>query len=152
MIEKTGNMWSVYDTTDLFLITTNSFIKQDGTLVMGAGIAKQARDRFKEVHLDGAFGMAIEDKCGHLGKYGLIVSKFWPISRLGMFQVKYNWKDKADLKLIEYSTQQLIEFCQKNKYPRVDLNYPGIGNGKLQEKDVYEVIKYLPNCVNVWKL
>lgn len=150
MIVKTGNMWSVYKESELFLITTNSFIKKDGRLTMGAGIAKQAKDRFKAVNLDMAFGMAIEDNCGHLGKYGLIVSDFWPISKLGMFQTKQHWKTPSDLSLIAYSTEKLINFCEKNKFPRVDLNYPGIGYGGLKESSVFQIIRDLPDCVNVW--
>lgn len=150
---QTGNMWSIYDETDLFLITTNSFLKKDDSrLVMGAGIAKQARDKFKDVNLDRALGMAIEDRCGHLGEYGLIVSEFWPISKLGIFQVKYHWKDKAKYALIERSTDMLCKWIEKNNPARVDINYPGIGNGGLDEKTVHGFIQKLPGCVNVWKL
>lgn len=38
-----GDMWSVYDDADLFLITTNSTLKKNGALAMGRGIAQQAR-------------------------------------------------------------------------------------------------------------
>lgn len=150
MIVKTGDMWSAYSDSDLFLITTNSFLKkEESRLTMGVGIAKQAKERFP--NLDRDLGQAVQDKCGHLGKYGLLVSDFWPISRLGIFQVKYHWRDNADLGLIAYSTQQLINFCVDNKFPRVDLNYPGIGNGKLQESDVHNIVKDLPDCVHLWK-
>jgi hypothetical protein len=41
-----GNMWSAYPQADLFLITTNSTLKNDGCLVMGKGIALEAAQRF----------------------------------------------------------------------------------------------------------
>lgn len=43
---RRGDMWTAYEPADLFLITTNSTIRPDGALVMGRGIARQARDRF----------------------------------------------------------------------------------------------------------
>jgi len=82
-------MWSVWSETDLFLITANSFVKHTGQLVMGAGIARQACDRFPG--LDAILGQAIRETCGHLGEYGLLVSPHWPAASLGVFQVKYHW-------------------------------------------------------------
>lgn len=43
---RTGNMWTVWDEVDFFVITTNSTIKQNGAVVMGRGIAKQVRGYF----------------------------------------------------------------------------------------------------------
>lgn len=142
-----GNMWDVYDEADLFLITTNSFIKRNGALVMGAGIAREARDRFPGLDL------ALGRKIKHLGKYGLIVSEKWPDKKLGAFQVKYHFKDSASLELIEYSCNDLITFITQNtlRFGTVHLNYPGIGNGKLTEDDVYPIVRKLPDCVTLWE-
>ena len=52
-----GEMWDAYDDADLFLITTNASLKQNGALVMGRGIVRQARDRF--LVLDLALGREI---------------------------------------------------------------------------------------------
>ncbi len=41
-----GDMWSVYDQADLFLVTTNGVVTRYGKLVMGAGIARQTKERF----------------------------------------------------------------------------------------------------------
>lgn len=43
---RPGNMWTAYAAADLFLISTNSTIRQDGALVMGRGIARQANDAY----------------------------------------------------------------------------------------------------------
>ena len=43
----TRNIWEVYQETDKFLFTSNGIVKQDGSIVMGAGIAREVRDRFK---------------------------------------------------------------------------------------------------------
>lgn len=141
-------MWDVYPTCDLFLITTNSFLKMNGALVMGAGIAKEARDKFPG--LDLALGKQIK----HLSKYGVLISPKFPEAKLGAFQVKYNYKDNASLELIKYSTQILIAVIDgMNLYDcDINLNYPGIGNGHLLKKDVKKIVDKLPNNVKLWEL
>lgn len=139
-----GNMWNDYSTADLFLITTNAFITKEGKLVMGAGIAKEARDKFPG--LDRAFGKRIK----HLSKYGILISDKWPDKVLGAFQVKYHFKDKADLDLIRYSTEMLMQWLDTHAALNVHLNFPGVGNGRLDPIDVLEIIDVLPNNVFVW--
>jgi hypothetical protein len=44
---KRGDMWSAWDSADLFVITTNSTLRLgDKNLVMGRGIALQAKSAF----------------------------------------------------------------------------------------------------------
>jgi hypothetical protein len=62
-IFKTGDMWTAFDEATLFLLTTNATIKRNGALVMGRGIARQARDRFPG--LDAALGKQILSVCGN---------------------------------------------------------------------------------------
>jgi len=52
MILEYGNMWTAWEQSDLFLITTNACVKPDERLVMGAGIAKQAVEKLPDsVHV-----------------------------------------------------------------------------------------------------
>ncbi len=125
---KTGNMWSALDEVDLFLITTNATIKRNGTLVMGRGIARQARDRFPG--LDAALGKQILSVYGHQGRYGLLVSPRWPKARLGAFQVKRHYSQPASLELIRHSVTALCAWCAAHPDALVALNFPGIGNGR----------------------
>lgn len=146
---RTGNMWFNYHMGfGLFLVTTNSYIKKNGELVMGRGAAKQLRDISPGI--DSHFGKEIKESCGHLGIYGLKISPFYPMSRFGLFQVKKHFKDKADLNLIKESCDQLIKWCNENKGENVDLNFPGIGNGGLSYENVYPVVNQLPDQVNIW--
>ena len=48
---KHGDMWDSYDDVNMFCITTNNAIKKNGALVMGRGIAKEAKDRFPGLDL-----------------------------------------------------------------------------------------------------
>jgi hypothetical protein len=142
-------MWSVYDEAGLFVITTNSVIKNNKALVMGAGIAKQTRDRFPGI--DKAIGQRILQICKAGGIYGLIVSDRWPAGKIAAFQTKTNYSDPASLSLIKQSTEMLAEWCRNNPNQQVHINFPGIGNGGLHRTTVLPIIQTLPNNVTVWE-
>ena len=144
-----GDMWSAYDDADLFLITTNSTLKKSGALVMGRGIARQARDRF--AGLDVALGREIAAVCGHLGHYHLLVSPRWPAAKLGAFQVKTHYARPASLSLIRQSAVALLAWCEEHPGAAVYVNYPGIGNGGLAPAQVLPLLKPLPTNVHVWE-
>jgi hypothetical protein len=141
-----GDMWSAWDEADLFVITTNATLKKDGALVMGRGIAVQARDRFPG--LDLALGHAI----GVSGReYGLLVSPRWPRAKLGAFQVKHHYYERASLRLIRRATGCLAEFIAARQPEKVVLNFPGIGNGGLRREDVLPIVTQLPDCVTIYE-
>jgi hypothetical protein len=154
--QRQGDMWSVYHESDLFLITTNATLKQNGALAMGRGIARQARDRFPE--LDLALGQRIQSVCGSsvdarrsgLSEYGLLVSPRWPSAKLGAFQVKYHYRQPAKLDLIARSAEALAVWCEAHPQARVHLNYPGIGNGRLGPVVVWPLVARLPEMVTLW--
>lgn len=148
---KYGNIFSSQD--DYVFVTTNSFVKKDGRLVMGRGAAFQLAELRPDIPK--LFGEAVLSLCGHLGKYGIIwelqpYGAFSPT--YGAFQVKYNWSDKADLDLIKFSTELLSNYLDGIlKGYTVSLNCPGIGAGGLDYKDVYPIIKELPDSVTIYR-
>lgn len=146
---KTGNMWSAFSEVDLFLITTNATIKRNGALVMGRGVARQARDRFPG--LDTAMGRQILSVCGNQGEYGLLVSPRWPQAKLGAFQVKQYYSQPANLELIRHSTAVLQTWCAGHPNAQIAVNFPGIGNGRLPREDVLSIIRQLPDQVSIWE-
>jgi hypothetical protein len=146
---RRGNMWSAWNEADLFLITTNSIIKKNGALVMGAGIARQARDRFPG--LDLALGGYIHLKRGGTRVlYGLIVSPKWPHARLGAFQTKIDWRDDSDPEVIKFSVECLLEWLEHFPDAKVHLAFPGINHGNLSVEQVLPIISALPDNVTVW--
>lgn len=149
MILEYGNIWSAWDASDLFLITANSYIRRDGALAMGRGIAKEARDRLPGIDL--TLGEAIRRRCGHKGVYGLLVSPQWPKAKLGLFQVKRHFASRADTIIIEKATSLLHEWSLSHPHTRVDLNFPGIGWGHLSVSDVLPIIERLPDTVHIWR-
>lgn len=147
-----GDMWSVFGNTDLFMITTNPIRRLDGAVVMGRGIAKQAKDRFPQLPYD--FGHKVEpgSRVGLIGEYeGQMV---------GFFMVKDHWRNAADPGIIRESALALAS-CMQYTDPvtgerrlsdkRVDMNFPGIGNGRLRREDVLPLLEHLPDNVHVWE-
>lgn len=143
-IYKSGNMWSVLREVHHFLITTNSTVKANGELVMGAGIAKQARDNYPG--LAAMFGGTLQLWYPD-GKAGCVL---YADNTFGMFQVKYDWKQPADLDLIQYSTDQLKEHALKAPHQRFALNFPGIACGGLPYEQVKPIVDALPDNVQIW--
>jgi len=142
---RVGDMWDVLDDVDYFLITTNSTLRKDGALVMGAGIARQCRDAYPGV--DKQMGRAVSEICSSGGFYGVILG-----TKLGMFQVKYHWASKADLNLITASTILLHETARANPHKTFALNFPGIGNGGLPVEQVKPIVDTLPENIQIWSL
>jgi hypothetical protein len=146
MIRRQGDMFEEYDRADLFCITTNSYVREDGALTMGAGAAKQLRIWMRPQPYAGRLGSFIKQACGHLGTYGLMEAD----GRIALFQTKTHWKEKAPLNLIAKSTLQLLKWTAKHPTATVYLNYPGIGCGGRDKNEVRPIVEELPDTVHVW--
>jgi len=140
---KTGDMWSVFDEVDYFVITTNAIIKNNGAVVMGAGIAKQVRDKWPGIDIE--IGRGIQKVCPSGGEYGLILG-----NKIGVFQVKYHFKHMANLYLIDQSAKALAAHARANPDTTYAMNFPGIGNGSLDKEAVQPILEKLPDNVQVW--
>lgn len=143
MIEHTGNMWDIYKEADYFIFTGNSYIKQNGALVMGRGMAKEVRDKFPGI--DKLIGSKIRESCEQIEFYGLIVDE-----KIGVFQVKYHYDEESLLTLIQCSVSCLKQFAKKHLDKQIHMNYPGIGFGGLTKKEVAPLLKCLSNNVHIW--
>lgn len=138
-----GELWDYYKKPHTFvLITTNGFVKKDGTAVMGRGCAAEAAKRWPS--LPKKLGKRLKRGGNHV--YVLMVS-----GRLMSFPVKHNWWEKADLELIKQSANELADYAKRylgTGYQFV-LPRPGCGNGRLDWSDVKKVLKNLPSNVLV---
>jgi len=145
VILKQGDMLANLVQGDIYLVTTNSYIRKDGALVMGRGAAKQLATMFPNLPFE--LGKRIE----HLGEYNVGVLTQTNDSKLslGAFQVKYNFADAADLDLIGRSVDELHRLAVEDG--RVfHVNFPGIGNGRLTYDSVLPLLASLPDNVCVW--
>lgn len=139
MIEQTGNIWEDRKPEDFIVITTNGTIQKNGHLVMGGGIAKEAKELYR--WLPEAIGQDII-------RNGLQVEVYIQ-PRLIIFPVKYHvWQD-ADLNLIEHSTKQLLQKVDslqlllrpENESIRILIPRPGCGLGNLKWENVKPILE-----------
>lgn len=144
-----GDMWSALKEADLWLFTGNGVVKRNGALVMGAGIAKQVRDRWPgcDVRLGCLVkqGKLRADLGGYV--YNLIAP---PGKKGGIFQTKINWKNPSTPQLIKDSTEKLVSWCEQHPGANVHLNMPGTGYGKLTQAEVKPILQILPPNVHIW--
>lgn len=134
-----GDMWSYLDRKGFIIcITTNGFIKNDGTGVMGAGCAKQAVDIYPD--LPRLLGMSLKHRQN-------VVSSL--TSKILSFPVKHNWWEKADLKLIRKSAKELNKRALEKPDLKFILPRPGCGNGGLKWEKVKPILEFLPDNVIV---
>jgi len=148
---KYGDMFKHLEDCDAVFVTTNDVIKRDGSLVMGAGAALRMTYDFPDAPK--TFGQALLQTTSD--PYGVLWTTTIYSHReidIGIFQTKRHFKDASDLGLVEYSTACLKSYADKFPEYNIYLNYPGIGRGGLSDRDVYPIIKTLPNNVFVWRM
>jgi len=120
MLESRSNIWS--SSARFICVTTNGIVRRNGALVMGAGFAKQVRDRFPGIDL--YFGKAV----GAVGNVPLIYSPGNGRYIISL-PTKHDWKDKSDLKLIVESVSHIVSLMQP--HDTVALTRPGCALGGL---------------------
>lgn len=137
MKEIVGNLWD--QDNCVICVTTNGIVRGDGKLVMGAGCAKEARDRFPG--LDSLLGNRVKSwgNVPHIaGAYQLDKIK---VATIVSFPTKNHYKDDSDMKLIEQSARNLRKMADDLNWKKVVIPRPGCGLGYLRWTDVKKVIE-----------
>lgn len=147
MREQYGNIWTFHQEGRWIVITTNIGFKKDGTNPMGAGVAKQAAERFED--LPAWYG----DKCRRFGantavtiyKPGKLI--LFPTKPLGKNMPWMSWKQDSSLDLIRRSTKQLAYIIENKKEIFGDIGIPLVGcqNGNLRRKMVMPILRRFLN-------
>ncbi|TXT66101.1 MAG: hypothetical protein BAJALOKI3v1_50101 [Promethearchaeota archaeon] len=124
MIEKHGNIFNEVGQCDALCITTNGALRKNGNGICGAGIAKQARDKWG--FIEKRLGKSIK-------KHG---NKVMPLlidnnTTIVAFPTKEHWKDNSNIDLISESCSCLYELTNALNWSRVCLPRPGCMNGNL---------------------
>lgn len=139
-----GDIWRFHPHSWV-VIPTNLGWTKDGKNVMGAGLAKQAAQKFPDLP---AWYGALVRTAATWERYGWTRKVTYHTERrLVMFPVKpliqdaphFSWRQDADLTLIEGSAIHLAETAPKDAATCVPL--VGCGNGKLDEKDVLPILR-----------
>lgn len=126
---------------DYLCFTVNSVIKNNGSLVMGAGVANAFRDKFKDI--DKIFGREIL----HLSEFNLL-----QIRSVIALQTKVHFKDKSDINLVSRTIDKLGEFALMNKDKTIAITYVGTGCGGLDKDLVKSRLDLLPNNIEIWEI
>jgi hypothetical protein len=142
MHEVNGNLWE-FD-ADFRCITTNGFVKNDGTAVMGRGCALEAKRNFPGI--DETLGHMLKLYGNHVHELGFMGENTASAMNVLSFPVKHHWREKADLVLIERSAKELRKYMDyiDNAFEgrhTVVVPRPGCGNGQLSWEEVKPVIE-----------
>ncbi len=118
MLQAKGNLWEM--DFECRCITTNGVVLKTGELVMGAGVAYQAKKRYPGIE-------------GVLGSW-VMAHGNWPcyIKEMGVisFPTKWHFKNPSDLFLIARSAKRLVDIANSNNIQSIGLTRPGCGMGK----------------------
>lgn len=128
--EIQGDIWNI--PCKFRVITTNGKIRQNGRLVMGKGVALQARERYPEI--DYTLGKLVTAGGNHvyvLHEEGIV-----------SFPTKWDWRRQSDIELIKRSAMELSYLLRSvlGIEDTVLLPPPGCGNGGLMWEEVKPVI------------
>lgn len=141
MIEITSDFWTYTENNpiDAICVTTNTVVKANGELVMGAGIAKSFSRRYPTLAKDfGVFILQGRKKFGESWQPPCFIAheptlhpsrEYKP--KIVYFPTKYNWKDPSVIDLIEKSLKELVKLTNWNDMKTVVMTRPGCGMGGL---------------------
>lgn len=140
---KVGDIWTA-PKGEWIVITTNSYIKKDGKLAMGKGVAKEALNKYPMI--DQILGEYINETCKHLGFYGIAIITRYNLIAL---QTKYYFNEISSIELINKSISKLKRIMPESG--KINMVFPGIGYGQLSPEKVYkECLKDLADNYIIW--
>lgn len=139
MLERHIDLFKAPADNDIICITTNGMIKRNGCAVMGAGIAKAARDLFQGIDL--ILGQKLRESGNHVHHlltspklyYSMNTVHAEPDVRIHVvsFPTKNDWRNDSDLSLIVQSCHELVDFCNQIHANHCYIPRPGCNNGHL---------------------
>jgi len=150
---KKANIVDLHQTGKIICVTTNGYIKKNGSAVMGRGNALAAATRYTTLPINLA---------NHIKRNGNVVGPIFkriisfPVKPASgtyeqvLDKVRYMYKHgqqipgyhcKADLKLIEQSLNQLGEFITRFNLEEVYLPLPGCSNGELKFEEIVSILE-----------
>ena len=140
MKEIFGNLFAYHGRKGFVIcITTNGYLKKDGTGVMGRGCAREA------VEIDPSLPAILGSS---LKRRGNNVSRLTP--EIIAFPTKHSWEQDSDPALILQSATQLKAMAEVTPNITYILPRPGCANGRLEWKDVKPILESVGFPDNVW--
>lgn len=117
------------------VVTTNGIVKQDGRLVMGAGIAKYCRDN--HAFIDQQLGHLVKESGNHAyytGPYfddNRFAKQMYPWVAVISMPTKHHFRDKSDINLIKQSCSEMMKIADTLHLIRIYMPTPGCNLGQL---------------------
>jgi hypothetical protein len=171
VLVKNGDMFEMAKDlkADAIVIPTNGCLKRNGSLVMGAGVAGYANNRYGG--LAGAAGKVVAFHGNHVNIIALPNQRFekrrtmryiicFPVKKKEVKvlrrsknlrpqyrkkfrsgQIAPGWMANASPRLIERSARELVELVSWYGFEKVIMPKPGCGNGGLEWSKVRSIIK-----------
>lgn len=133
MFEIIGNIFFEIGKANALCITTNGVLRSNGYAICGAGIAKAARNRWDQFEL--LLGQQIKINGNRVN---LVLTDHG--TSILSFPTKNHWKDISDIKIIEKSCKELLEFSNTNNWNRIVVPRPGCLNGQLEWNNVKVIL------------
>lgn len=126
------------------IVTGNSCLSSDGTLVMGLGAALA----FKKKHPESPriFGAMVAEYCGHQGRYGFLLH-----GNKGILQTRCDMNGKLDPGLIAYGLAILRTIAEGNRDMTYHLIHPGMTLHRTTLPEIDALLETLPDNVWVWQ-
>ena len=148
------NIIDLWEQGKVVCITTNGFVKKDGSAVMGRGNALAMSQTIPDLpKLLGQFIKKYGNRVGFIYQRSVIAFPVKPITGnyndlLAHIQKRYKPTNinipgfwcKANLNIIETSMNQLNELVKKFKLEEVYLPVPGVNNGQLKFTEVEPIL------------
>lgn len=158
MQEIKGDLWDIE--CDAVCITTNGFVKKDGTSVMGKGCAKQAAEFFPHIpkllgNMVSQFGNHVFNLITYEG-VSIVTFPVKPVEqRCKLNQINVvkhmrkhysegdmvpGWACIADPEVMIRSLDELVEMADNNGWKKVLIPRIGCGHGELEWKNVKSLL------------
>lgn len=128
-----GDIFNLAPENAIICVTTNGIVKHTGEAVIGAGVARLFRDRFKGIDTRlGQFIKKYGNRCFNMGRYSYNNKSFI----ICTFPTKHDYSDDSDLDLIQKSAEEIVEMANKFNWNEIYLPFPGGGKGNLSWSEV----------------
>lgn len=130
MIEITGDFAKKADKYEALVCTTNKVVMSNDRLVMGAGIAKWFRDKYRDLDYIWGFQLQKNPQANVMCleyKNDELDDGQWLIA----LPTKTDWKKSSSYSLIETGLQELVVCVNALGIQSVLMTRPGCGNGGL---------------------
>lgn len=131
MKETRGDLWA--QEADALVILTNGVVA-GGYLVMGGGVAREAKELIPELPL--VWGQDILNHGLHVCSYEATT-----VPAIVSFPTKRHWRDPSDPGLIAQSALELDAMTDHRGWGTVVLPRPGCGLGGLRWEDVRPILE-----------